>query len=84
MLAKPTAMKDDGTLQHSSSNRALDYVLGILFDEDAVGITTKSTWMDRTPFNSAGGYSNIYWHHTQQVWNDFTENGVVLVAANPT
>ena len=81
MLAKPTAMKEDGTLQHSGSNRALDNVLGILFDEDAIGITTKSTWMDRSPFNSAGGYSNLYWHHRQVVWNDFTENGVVLIAA---
>lgn len=81
MLAKPTAMKEDGTLQHSGSNRAIDNVLGILFDEDAIGITTKSTWMDRSPFNVAGGYSNIYWHHTQQIWNDFTENGIVLVAA---
>lgn len=83
MLAKPTALKDDGSLQHSSTNREIDNVLGILFDEDAIGITTKSSWMDRTPFNSAGGYSNIFWHHTQQVWNDFTENGVVLVATTP-
>lgn len=84
MLAKPTAMKEDGTLQHSNSNRAIDFVVGMLFDEEAVGITTKSTWMDRTVFNSAGGYSNLYWHHRQCVWNDFTENGVILVAANPT
>lgn len=84
MLATPTAMNADGTLQTAGTSKQIDMVLGMLFDEDAVGITTKSTWMDRTPFNAAGGYSNIYWHHSQQVWNDFTENGVILTAANPT
>ena len=84
MSAKPTAMKDDGTLQTKNTAQNLDNVLGMLFDEEAVGITTKSTWMDRTPFNVAGGYSSIFWHHTQQVWNDFTENCVVLIAKDPT
>lgn len=84
MSAKPTAMKGDGTLQTKNSAQNIDNVLGMLFDEEAVGITTKSTWMDRSPFNVAGGYSNMYWHHTQTVWNDFTENCVVLIAADPT
>lgn len=84
MSAKPTAMKDDGTLQHKNTAQVLDNVIGMLFDEEAVGITTKSTWMDRTVFNPAGGYSNLFWHHSQAVWNDFSENCVVLIAANPT
>lgn len=84
MTSKPIAMKGNGTLEHKNTAQTLNNVLGMLFDEEAVGITTKSTWMDRTPFNVAGGYSSVYWHHTQQVWNDFTENCVVLVAANPT
>lgn len=84
MLAKPTFLKADGSLETASADVALDNVLGIFFDEEAVGITTKSTWMDRTPFNSAGGYSNVYWHHRQAVWNDFSENCVVLTAATPT
>ena len=84
MLARPSYLKTDGTLETASADVALDNVLGMLFDEEAVGITTKSTWMDRTPFNSAGGYSNLYWHHRQQVWNDFSENCVVLIAATPT
>ena len=84
MTAKPTSMKGNGTLEHKNTAQTINIVLGMLFDEEAVGITTKSTWMDRTPFNAAGGYSNLYWHHTQSVWNDFTENCVVLTAANPT
>ena len=84
MSAKPTAMKDDGTLQHKNTAQVLDNVIGMLFDEEAVGITTKSTWMERSPFNPAGAYSNLFWHHSQAVWNDFSENCVVLIAANPT
>lgn len=84
MSAKPTAMSGDGTLKTRNTAQNIDNVLGMLFDEEAVGITTKSTWMDRTPFNVAGGYSSVYWHHTQQVWNDFTENCVVLIAKDPT
>lgn len=84
MSAKPTAMQDTGELTTKGTAQNLSNVLGMLFDEDAVGITTKSTWMERTPMNAAGGYSNLYWHHSQQVWNDFTENCVVLIAANPT
>lgn len=54
------------------------FVVGVLFDEDAVGITRINQWSERTPFNAAGGYSNIYWHFTERYWNDFTENGIVL------
>ena len=54
------------------------FVVGVLFDEDALGITRINQWSERTPFNAAGGYSNIYWHFTERYWNDFTENGVVF------
>ena len=53
-------------------------VVGMIFDEDACGITRINQWSERTPFNAAGGYSNIYWHFTERYWNDFTENGVIL------
>lgn len=59
-------------------------IVGILFDEDAIGITRINEWSERTPFNAAGGYSNIYWHFTQRIWNDFTENAVVLIAGTVT
>lgn len=54
-------------------------VLGVIFDEDAMGITTASTWSAPTPFNASGGYSNIFFHFTDRFWNDFTENGIVLL-----
>jgi hypothetical protein len=54
-------------------------IFGILFDENALGYTLVNQWSAPTPFNARGGYSNIFWHETARYWNDFTENGVVLL-----
>jgi len=54
-------------------------IFGVLFDEEAIGSNRCSEWSERTPMNAAGGYSNIYWHWTRRYWNDFTENGLVLM-----
>lgn len=68
---------DDGTVTHASTK--LSNVIGVLFDEEALGYTMVNNWSSTTPFNSAGGYSNIWYHFTDRYWNDFTENGVVLL-----
>lgn len=56
-----------------------DNVFGVIFDEEAVGYTVVNTWSAPAPFNAAGGYTNVYHHFTDRYWNDFTENGVVLL-----
>lgn len=54
-------------------------VIGCLFDEEALGVTTFNEWSAPTPFNAKGGYTNIFWHFNDRYYNDFTENGVVFV-----
>lgn len=54
-------------------------VFGVIFDEEALGYTVVNQWSAPTPFNAKGGYSNIFWHFTDRYWNDFTENGVILL-----
>lgn len=54
-------------------------VIGTLFDEEAIGVSTFNEWSAPTPFNAKGGYSNIFWHFNDRYYNDFTENGVVFV-----
>lgn len=76
LLASADSTKDNAT--------TVANVLGVIFDRDACGITEESTWMEATPFNTAGGYYNIYWHFRQRTWNDFTENFVVLYAGTVT
>lgn len=76
---RPAYSANDGTAVESSDNVELDNILGVLFDEEAMGYTVINEWSATTPFNARGGYSNMYWHFTDRYWNDFTENGIVLV-----
>lgn len=84
VLATPTYMLNDGTLDTAVSPVGIDCVLGVLFDEDALGITTASTWMQASPMNARTGAYTIWYHFTQRTWNDFTENGVILYADTVT
>ena len=68
----------DGSVKAATAQTE-DQVLGILFDEEAMGLSDKSTWMNATPFNARGGYYNNWYHITVQSWNDLTENAVVLL-----
>lgn len=79
IIATPTVLLADGTLEKKTST-TVDNIIGVLFDRDAMGITRKSEWMMETGFNPRGGYNNIFYHFTMAMWNDFTENGIVLVA----
>lgn len=53
-------------------------VVGVMFDDEAIGITQMNQWQASTPMNPRGGYSNYFWHETSRYWNDFTENVIVL------
>ena len=68
----------DGAVQTSSAVN-INNVLGVIFDEEALGYTVVNQWSAPTPFNAKGGYSNIFWHFTDKYWNDLTEKGVVLM-----
>lgn len=68
----------DGNIQKTTAVSKSN-VFGVLFDREAMGYTVVNQWSSTTPFNSAGGYSNIYWHFTDRYWNDLTENGIILL-----
>lgn len=63
----------------TGENVVQDNILGVLFDAEAVGITTVNTWSAPAPFNARGGYTNTFWHYTDRYFNDLTENGVVFL-----
>lgn len=83
IVATPTVLKADGTLEKKTQT-TVENIIGVLFDEEALGITRKSEWMQSTGMNPRGGYENIFYHFSVAMWNDFTENGIVLVAAETT
>lgn len=76
---QPVYLQADGTLKTDASPVNKNGIFGVMFDEEAVGYTVVNQWSAPTPFNVKGGYSNIFWHFTDRYWNDFTENGVVLL-----
>lgn len=76
---QPVYLQADGTLKTDGEPVNKAGIFGVLFDEEAAGYTVVNQWSAPTPFNVKGGYSNIFWHFTDRYWNDFTENGVVLL-----
>ena len=71
-----TYMNDAGELVAGTAEAV--NVLGVIFDEEALGITIANEWRAMTPLNPASGSWNEYFHRTYRSWVDFTENGVVL------
>lgn len=57
----------------------LPYVLGVLYDRRAMGIQFQFDYASTTPFNSAGGYYNMFVHSRKNYWNNFTHNGILYV-----
>ena len=83
-IDSPTSIKITAGYTNSSGAATsgsvdLSNVLGVLFDEEAVGYTTVNEWMAPTPLNARGGYINQWYHFTDRYWNDLTENGIVLL-----
>lgn len=76
---KASYMNASGNVVSDSEGTATSNIFGVLFDEEAVGVTTYGEWSAPSPFNARGGYSNIFWHFNDRYYNDFTENGVVFL-----
>lgn len=75
----PSYLKADGTITTPEAALEQDDIFGVIFDEEALGYTVMNQWSATTPFNAKGGYSNVFFHFTDRFWNDFTENGLVLL-----
>nr|DAL09097.1 MAG TPA_asm: major capsid protein [Caudoviricetes sp.] len=56
----------------------LDYVVGLLFDEDAMMIDYQFDGSYSTPLEARKVYRNIFWHYTKNAINDPTENAVLF------
>lgn len=72
-------MNVDGTIATDDTGTATSNIFGVLFDEEAVGITTCGQWSSASRFNARGGYTNFWYHFNDRYYNDFTENGIVFL-----
>lgn len=77
--AKTIYLGTDGTLITSAEAVQESDILGLMFDEEAMGVTYVNQWLMATPFNAAGGYTNFWMHETKRYWTDYTENGIILL-----
>lgn len=70
--------KATGLLKKGTVETDLSSVVGVIFDDDAIGINLYNNWTGTTPFNVAGGYTNYFWHEGARYWVDNTENAIVI------
>lgn len=63
---------------------SLGYVVGLLFDEDALMVDYQLERSNTTPLEARKGYRNIWWTFSKNSINDFTENAVLYYMADPT
>lgn len=78
MQGTPAYLGTDGTIEESDDPVTNNKVVGVIFDDEALGYTVMDEWAAATPFNAKGGYTNQFWHNTKKWYNDFTEKGIVL------
>lgn len=74
----PTVLKADGSLDTGSAVTQSN-VMGVIFDEEAIGITVMNEFTGLTPLNVRGEYWNQYFNYVIRYFNDFTEKGIVLL-----
>lgn len=78
LQVNPVYLQSDGTLAQGG-NVVIDKLFGCIVDVEALGITSVNNWSSPTPFDAAGGYSNVFFHFTERYWNDFTEKCVLFL-----
>lgn len=85
-IKKPYSLAVKRASDKNVINNDSTKILAVLYDRDALGLYKKDSWTSTTPFNSAGGYYNTYYHHKELYFNDLSENFVVfcIVDTPPT
>lgn len=75
----PVVLQNDGTLDSPASAVNQSAVMGVIFDEDALGITLQNEEVAVSPYNPRGSYWVQYHKSTIRYYNDFSEKGIVLL-----
>lgn len=74
----------DPSEQTTGNAVALDYVVGVLFDRDALMTNFQFDGVDATPIEARKKYQNYWYHNMKNAINDFTENGIIFIMEDPT
>ena len=68
----------DPTAQIAGDPVVFDYLVGMIFDEDAVVVDYEYESSASTPPEARKKYRNIWWHFKKNAINDLTENCVLF------
>ena len=68
--------------QGAGSNVALSYVVGLLYDEDALMVDYQLETANTTPLEARKRYRNTWLSIARNAINDFTENGILFYMAD--
>ena len=82
--ALPDISGTNGGLQVKGSRVQLDYVLGAIFDEDAVMTWYDLEDADATPLEAKKKFWNLIWNFNKSNISDLTEQGCLLYMADPS
>ena len=79
IIAKPSYMKADGTIETSATDVTVNNVIGVMFDRDCLAMTIFDEFSSQTPYESRGDYWNLWWTWTVRWAEDMTEKAVVIL-----
>ena len=68
----------NGQTQVAGTAVALDYVLGIIYDEDAMMVDYQFEGAYSSPLEAKKLYRNLIWHFRRNSLNDFSENHCIF------
>lgn len=77
----PTTVDANGELVEDENETAIEKsgIIAVFTDKEAAGISFAEGHITSTPMNADGDYFNNVFHEKARLWNDFTENTVVVV-----
>ena len=68
-----------GTTQSAAEEASvIPYVVGLMFDRDALMTDIQLERVETTPIEARKLYRNIWWHFSKNAINDFTENAILF------
>ena len=79
------AIPDTSTgVQTAGTEVELPYVVGMIFDADAIMIDYQLDTAATTPLEARKHFRNMWWSFAKNAINDFTENCIIFIMADPT
>lgn len=79
----PAIPNTAGTAQTVGAEVKLDYVVGMIYDADAIMIDYQLEAASTTPLEARKHYRNMWWSFSKNAISDFTENCVIFIMADP-